>query len=134
MSSPRMHRYSDKIVAMICHDTITGMQKAHELMRLEGTDAVPAGPFMYLHPDLLDAAVEGVARVRQLGGSLSARDHHDEWAAFLTARGWRCGPRDDEAKTHPNLVAWEGLSPEQQDKDRVFVGVVVSLTLDTGAG
>jgi hypothetical protein len=124
-----MYRYGDQIVAMVCHQAIVGMQMAHELMRLQGDDAVPAGPFMYLHQDLLDAALDGVRRARRIGGSLSPRDHHDHWAEFLAARGWRQGPRDDVAKTHPNLTAWDDLSPEQQDKDRVFLSIVVSLTL-----
>lgn len=131
MNRPRMHRYSDEIVAMVCHDATVAMQKAHELMRLEGTDAVPTGPFMYLHPDLLAAAVDGVQRARRIGTSLSPRDHHDEWAGFLIARGWRRGPKDPEGKTHPNLADWDDLDPEQRDKDRVFMGIVVSLTIET---
>lgn len=127
----RMHRYSDIIVAMICHDANMGMQKAHESMKADGTGAIPSGPFLYLAPDLLDAAVEGVRRARRVGAPLSPRDHHDEWVKFLTGRGWRYGPdKNPEARTHPNLVPWEELSGEQQDKDRVFLSVVFALSAE----
>lgn len=130
MRPSRLHRYRDEIVAMVCHDATVAMQKAHELMRLEGTDAVPTGPFVYLHPDLREAAAEGVRRVRRVGASLSPRDHHDAWAEFLAARGWRQGPRDDAAKAHPNLVSWDDLPEEQRDKDRVFLGIVIAMTIE----
>lgn len=131
MPPPRMHRYSNSIVAMVCHDTILGMQKAHELLKLAGTDAIPTGPFLYLNADLQAAAVNGVAQVRL--GTTSPRDLHKIWVEFLTDRGWQPGPKDEEAKTHPNLVAWEELAPEQRDKDRVFLGVVLNMTLDVEA-
>jgi hypothetical protein len=127
-----MHHYSDKIVAMVCHDTLTGMGRAHDLMRLEGTDAIPAGPFMYLHPDLLAAAVNGVREARN-GEAPSPREHHQRWKAFLESRGWRRGPRNPGEKTHPNLVDWGELAPEQRDKCRVFLGIVVNMTVDVGA-
>jgi len=125
----RTHRYSDQLVALVCHQATIGLQMVHELMLLQGDDAVPAGPFAYLHPDLREAAFEGVRRVRRVGASLSPRDHHDAWVTFLSARGWRQGPRDDAARTHPNLAAWDDLPEEQRDKDRVFLGIVISMTL-----
>jgi len=125
----RAYRYSDQLVALVCHQATVGLQMAHELMLLQGDDAVPAGPFAYLHPDLRDAAFEGVRRVRRIGASLSPRAHHDAWVTFLSARGWRPGPRDDAARTHPNLVGWDALPEEQRDKDRVFLGIVIAMTL-----
>lgn len=130
----RINPYDDELVAIVCHDAAVGMQKVHEIMRLHGEDYVITGPFAVLHPDLHAAAIEGVRRVRREGASLSPRDHHDAWVAFLLVRGWRPGPgKDPENKIHPNLVPWDELSPEQRDKDRVFIGIVVSLTLDVAA-
>lgn len=123
-----MHRYSDQIVAMICHDTTLAMQRAQALMRLHGTDAIPVGPFTLLHPDLIDAAVNGVTEAR--AGVVSARDHHNRWVDFLRARGWKAGPRDDDRKTHPALVWWEDLGPGDRDKTRVFLSIVMGLTID----
>lgn len=131
----RGHRYSDALVALVCHDANLGMQKAQEILRLEAhdydEDEVPTTGLMAgLHPDLRDAAVEGVRRARQLSASLSPRDHHNAWVAFLTKRGWRLGPKDPAAKTHPNLTGYDELDSLQRDKDRVFLSVVAALTLD----
>ena len=127
------HRYSDALVAMVCHDTNLGMQKAQEILALhDGTydeDTVPTGQMADLHPDLRDAAVAGVTRARQLGASLSPRDHHNHWVEFLDQRGWQLGPKDPENKTHPNLKPWDDLDRFQQDKDRVFLSVVTAMTL-----
>lgn len=135
MTAPRRaNPYSDELVAVVCHDATTGMQKAHEIMRLQGDDYVLTGPFAVLHPDLHDAAVEGVRRARQLGASLSPQAHHQAWAEFLAGRGWSYGPvRDPDRKIHPNLRLWDDLSPEEQDKDRVFIAIVIALTLDIAA-
>lgn len=134
MGGPRRTHYADEVVALVCHELTVGMQKAHELMRLQGNDYVITGPFADLHPDLYDAAIEGVRRVRRLGSSLSARDHHNDWVEFLKDRGWQYGPvKDVGRKIHPNLVEWYELAPEEQDKDRVFISVVVSLSLAEAA-
>jgi hypothetical protein len=125
-----MDRYSDLATALVCHQAVTGLQMAHEMMKLQGDDAVPTGPFASLHPDLRDAAMDGVRRARRIGASLSPRYHHQAWVEFLTARGWRPGPRDDGARTHPNLIAWDDLPAEQRDKDQVFLSVVIAMTLE----
>lgn len=136
MSGPKrgMHYYGDEEVAVVCHQATVGMQMAHERMRLQREGYVITGPFADLHPDLYDAAIEGVRRVRRMGASLEAREHHNDWVTFLEARGWRYGAtKDPEHKIHPNLVSWEVLDPEQQDKDRVFISLVISLSLGVAA-
>lgn len=63
--------------------------------------------------------VEGV-----LGGN-GPRESHEGWLAEKVAAGWVYGPvKDPEAKTHPCMVAYEDLPPEQRAKDSIFVGVV----------
>jgi hypothetical protein len=48
-----------------------------------------------------------------------ARQIHDLWAARRLAEGWRYGlRRDDAAKTHPGLVAYEELSESEKEYDR----------------
>lgn len=50
---------------------------------------------------------------------LLARREQLRWSSERTASGWSLGPiRDDVAKQHPNLVAWEELSERDRDKDR----------------
>jgi len=44
---------------------------------------------------------------------------HDRWVAAKQQAGWRRGPqKDDDAKTHPCLVSYAELPPEEQEKDR----------------
>lgn len=52
----------------------------------------------------------------------SPEELHDDWVLAYEAMGWRYGPvRDPEAKTHPDMVAFDMLSPREQIKDEVFV-------------
>lgn len=53
------------------------------------------------------------------------RASHDNWMQFKLMEGWTAGPIKDYAKkTHPNLVPWESLPPEEQVKDGLFSRVV----------
>lgn len=46
---------------------------------------------------------------------------HDKWMEHKLAEGWEVGEvKDPEAKTHPCLVPFDQLPPEQQFKDRLF--------------
>ncbi len=42
---------------------------------------------------------------------------HRRWNAYVRSEGYRLGPRDDLAKTHPCLVPFDELSPEEKEKD-----------------
>ena len=47
--------------------------------------------------------------------------HNDWWQAYIDM-GWVYGPvRDTVAKTHPDMVPYDDLGKEEQDKDAVFV-------------
>lgn len=74
-----------------------------------------------------ESAVNGVQFVLEhpdAGDSAS----HDNWAREKRAAGWAYGPvKNAEAKTHPCLVAFDELPPEQQFKDRLFRTIVLSL-------
>lgn len=53
---------------------------------------------------------------------------HASWMAQKLADGWTYGPvKDPEAKTHPCLVPFKQLPPEQQAKDYLFRAVVHAL-------
>lgn len=57
--------------------------------------------------------------------SLSASASHAAWMAIKVAEGWVYGPeKDAEKKTHPCLVPFDELPPEQRAKDFIFQGVV----------
>jgi hypothetical protein len=48
-----------------------------------------------------------------------AENAHDVWAEQRQAEGWTRGARrDDEARTHPCLVAYEELPETEKDYDR----------------
>jgi hypothetical protein len=71
------------------------------------------------------SCIEGVRDAPQV---LTPEEHHEMWAATLRAEGWTRGPvKDGQAKTHPMLVPWEDLPPQQQAKTRLFLAVVAAL-------
>jgi hypothetical protein len=57
-----------------------------------------------------------------------ARAIHDGWWQFMLMHGWRLGPRNQKAKTHPHLVHWELLDDHDRDQD-----IFIALTLIRGA-
>lgn len=53
---------------------------------------------------------------------------HDEWMRHKLADGWKYGSvKDAEAKTHPCIVPFEQLPPDQQFKDKLFRTLVHTL-------
>ncbi len=52
-----------------------------------------------------------------------ARRRHDAWQAEKRQQGWQFAPEmeDPQARTSPNLVAWERLAAQEQEKDRLYV-------------
>lgn len=58
------------------------------------------------------------------GGLTAARTELERLTEHIAQRqaGWRYGPRkDNDAKTHPCLVPYAQLPPDEQDKDRSAV-------------
>ena len=48
-----------------------------------------------------------------------AASTHDHWALARIEEGWRYGPaRNDEKKTHPDLVPYEQLCESEKEYDR----------------
>lgn len=57
----------------------------------------------------------------------SPRELHEEWCAAKQADGWTLGEvKDADAKTHPNLVAYDSLPEVQRLKDELFACVVAA--------
>lgn len=57
------------------------------------------------------------------------QDQHEAWMADKRAAGWTHGPvKDAEAKTHPCMVPYDQLPPEQRVKDAAFRAVVHGLS------
>lgn len=73
----------------------------------------------------IDSAVEGVRA--HLRARLTPEQSHAAWSAHKAEAGWVYGPvKDEAAKTHPCLVAYDQLPEEQRTKDALF-GMIVAL-------
>jgi len=56
------------------------------------------------------------------------RDSHESWLKHKDADGWTYGPvKDPEAKTHPCMLPYDELPPEQRAKDALFTAIVRAL-------
>ena len=83
---------------------------------------VPSAEAMARAADVMRDAVEAIAGL-----------NHDVWAARRIAEGWRYGAqRDDAAKQHPDLVAYEHLPDAEKAYDRATAKVVVAELLRRG--
>lgn len=64
-----------------------------------------------------------------------AQDEHRRWMADRAARGYVYGPvRDDDGTppTHPSMVPWDELTPDDQQKDRDAVRGMAEALADLG--
>lgn len=74
-----------------------------------------------------ESAIKGVQFVLENPDAGDAASH-ESWSREKRAAGWAYGlVKDEEAKTHPCLVPFADLPPEQQFKDRLFRTVVLAL-------
>lgn len=77
-----------------------------------------------------DSALHGVDGV--FDGNDPATSHAT-WLAYKEADGWTYGPtKDSTAKTHPCMLPYEQLPPEQKEKDHLFVQTVRSVAAALG--
>ena len=73
------------------------------------------------------SAINGVEKIA-VGETKRPEDSHNSWYDEKAATGWVYGPvKDAEAKTHPCMVPFGDLPPEQQAKDHVFFTVAKAL-------
>lgn len=68
------------------------------------------------------SARDGVENVMR---GASPGDSHANWLRHKEADGWKYGEtKDADKRTHPCMLPFEQLPPEQQLKDHLFIGVV----------
>lgn len=85
-----------------------------------------------LPPWKRDAIKAGV-RLRLRNPNAPISSAHDYWCDFMTKEGWTFGDvRDDDKKTHPDLIDYHALPPVQKMKDYLFVSVVLTMAADIG--
>lgn len=71
-----------------------------------------------------ESAVAGV-RAQWFNKDPRPEASHEGWLAYKLADGWVYGPvKDPERKTHPCMVPYSELPPEQRAKDVLFVATV----------
>ena len=110
---------TDEQIAIVCHEANRALCDTHGDHSQKPWDEAEAWQ--------RDSAIRGVAFAR---ANPDAGDsaQHDAWAADKLEDGWIYGEvKDADAKTHPCLVPFEELPPEQQAKDRIFRAIVRAL-------
>ena len=85
-----------------------------------------------------DEAPENIRESARSGVRLALtatpEEQHEAWSKFKREDGWTFGPvKDATAKTHPCLVPYAALPPEQKAKDAVYIGVVKAFASAFGA-
>jgi hypothetical protein len=109
----------DVQIARVCHDANRAWQMA------SGDPAVSPG-WDEAPEWQRDAAVNGV---RQALRGASAEELHESWVEFKRADGWTYGAvKDGAVRTHPCLVPYAELPPEQRQKDTLFGAIVAALS------
>jgi len=74
-----------------------------------------------------DSAVAGVKAV-QSGSAKTAAQTHAAWVDDKERAGWTYGEtKDVSAKTHPCMVPYQDMTPDQQRKDTLFRAIVFAL-------
>ncbi len=77
-----------------------------------------------------ESARKGVAGA--LAGN-TPEQSHAEWLAEKERTGWAYGAvKDIAAKTHPCMVPYRSLPPEQRAKDALFLSVVRAVAIAIG--
>ncbi|MER5361697.1 RyR domain-containing protein [Streptomyces sp. NPDC002785] len=73
--------------------------------------------------------VSAIDGVRHAQSGATAEQLHDGWCDFEAADGWQYGPMTNEiARTHPCLVPYAELAPDQHRMDDLFQAVVTALS------
>lgn len=106
-------------IAIICHEANKAYcESLEDFSQLHWDDApewqkisaMKGVAFHMDHPDATDAA------------------SHENWLVEKRVTGWTYGlVKDETKKTHPCIVPFDQLPPEQQMKDRLFRSIVNAL-------
>ncbi len=105
-------------IAQVCH-------AANRALQLIAGDPAPSPEWSDAPDWQRDSAIEGVAAAQ---AGATPEQQHEAWCDSKRREGWAYGPvKDAAAKTHPCLVPYADLPPEQQVKDAVFIAIVGAL-------
>lgn len=74
--------------------------------------------------DIKRSAIDGV-RYALGDAAITPEMSHRRWVDRKLAEGWKRGMiRSHQGKTHPNLVPWNELPPDERVKDALFIAIV----------
>lgn len=108
-----------KQVSQICHEANRALCATHGDFSQKPWDAADGWQ--------RDSAITGVNFTLDNPDAPESANH-DSWMAEKVDDGWVYGEvKDPEAKTHPCIVPFDALPPEQQAKDYLFKSIVTGL-------
>lgn len=103
-------------IARVCHEANRALSRAF------GDDSHPAWEDAPLWQ--IESAIHGVRYALDNPGA-TAEDQHNAWWSKKMLDGWVAGPKKDPvAKTHPCMLPYSQLPPEQRAKDEIFLAIV----------
>jgi hypothetical protein len=103
------------LTARVCHEANRAIQ-----LNIDADQAAPKWD-MASH-EQKKSMVEGV--IKAINGA-TPEELHESWCDFKVKEGWKFGnEKSFENKTHPCLVPYNQLPPEQKLKDFVFSEIV----------
>lgn len=109
---------SPEDIARVCHEANRAWQQVTG-------DPAPSPPWDDAPEWQRDSAIAGV---RHAQNGATAEQLHDAWCDYKRAGGWVFGEtKDADAKTHPCLVPYGELPPDQHRKDALFAAIVGAL-------
>ena len=107
-------------IAEVCHEANRALQHIF-------WDPNPAPSWNETSIEIQQSVINGVSRVLE-NPLIGPADIHDEWVIYKKDQGYVYGPaKNEELRTHPNMVPWDQLPPEQRIKDRLFIAICRAL-------
>lgn len=105
-------------IAEVCHEANRALQRQ--------TGEVVNFPWENTSEAMRNSVIDGVRGV--IAGN-TPEESHANWCDYKAAEGWTYGEaKDFAAKTHPCMVHYASLPPEQRVKDSLFGAIVKALT------
>ena len=81
-------------------------------------------PFTEREPDFVKQFLDVIERQCGPNRSESPEELHGSWVQAYLTNGWVFGDEyDPEARIHPDLVPYDQLGQQEQDKDAVFIAL-----------
>lgn len=115
--STRDFSYDFLDIARVIHEANRALQKVN------GDPVSP--PFDEAPEWMIDSTLDGINHAQQ---GTTPEESHKNWMQARLNDGWVYGPEKDETtKTHPCLVPYEALPPEQKVKDALFLAIFTTL-------